>query len=157
MLDETQPDHYCYDKIFLSLSFSASCRCVQVKPVHFTVHAVVTTSDLRFDRAEVDFGFCSVDQSVRSSVRLTNLSLQLQEFGFTGLPEVNAAASRVILSVCREVRKRAQIPLVTGNNDLITTVKPDGVTRGGDSHPSFQRNKEYTLLLIPKGKLVLCI
>ncbi|XP_056278610.1 cilia- and flagella-associated protein 74 [Pseudoliparis swirei] len=59
----------------------------QVKPVHFTVHAVVTTSDLRFDRAEVDFGFCSVDQSVRSSVRLTNLSLQLQEFGFTGLPE----------------------------------------------------------------------
>ncbi|XP_034393240.1 cilia- and flagella-associated protein 74 [Cyclopterus lumpus] len=59
----------------------------QVKPVHFTVQAVVTSSDLQFDRAEVDFGFCSVYQSVKSSVRLTNLSLLPQDFGFPGVPE----------------------------------------------------------------------
>ncbi|KAK9515636.1 hypothetical protein VZT92_026264 [Zoarces viviparus] len=59
----------------------------QVKPVHFTVHAVVTSSDLQFDRTEVDFGFCSIHQSVKSSVRLTNLSLLPQDFGFLGVPE----------------------------------------------------------------------
>ncbi|XP_031724564.1 cilia- and flagella-associated protein 74 isoform X4 [Anarrhichthys ocellatus] len=59
----------------------------QVKPVHFTVHAVVTSSDLQFDRTEVDFGFCSIHRSVKSSVRLTNLSLLPQDFGFLGVPE----------------------------------------------------------------------
>ncbi|KAL7399008.1 hypothetical protein ABVT39_018484 [Epinephelus coioides] len=59
----------------------------QVKPVHFTVHAVVTSSDLQFDRTEVDFGLCSIYQSVKSSVRLTNLSLLPQDFGFLGVPE----------------------------------------------------------------------
>ncbi|KAM9350311.1 cilia- and flagella-associated protein 74 [Symphorus nematophorus] len=59
----------------------------QVKPVQFTVQAVVTSSDLQFDRTEVDFGCCSIYQSVKSSVRLTNLSLLPQDFGFLGLPE----------------------------------------------------------------------
>ncbi|XP_068454495.1 cilia- and flagella-associated protein 74 isoform X2 [Clinocottus analis] len=59
----------------------------QVKLVHFTVQAVVTSSDLQFDRTEVDFGFCSIDQSVKSVIRLTNLSLLPQDFGFPGVPE----------------------------------------------------------------------
>ncbi|XP_070767007.1 cilia- and flagella-associated protein 74 [Enoplosus armatus] len=59
----------------------------QVKPVHFTVQAVVTSSDLQFDQTEVDFGYCSIYQSVKSSVRLTNLSLLPQDFGFVGVPE----------------------------------------------------------------------
>ncbi|XP_068589913.1 cilia- and flagella-associated protein 74 isoform X3 [Cebidichthys violaceus] len=59
----------------------------QVKPAHFTVHAVVTSSDLQFDRTEVDFGFCSIYRSIKSSVRLTNLSLLPQDFGFLGVPE----------------------------------------------------------------------
>ncbi|KAM4609911.1 cilia- and flagella-associated protein 74 [Polymixia lowei] len=59
----------------------------QVQPVPFTVHAVITSSDLRFDRTEVDFGYCSVYQSVKTSVCLTNLSLLPQDFGFLGIPE----------------------------------------------------------------------
>ncbi|XP_041802502.1 cilia- and flagella-associated protein 74 [Chelmon rostratus] len=59
----------------------------QVKPVHFTVQAVVTSSDLQFDRTEVDFGYCSIYQSMRSSIHLTNLSLLPQDFGFVGVPE----------------------------------------------------------------------
>ncbi|XP_029975349.1 cilia- and flagella-associated protein 74 [Salarias fasciatus] len=59
----------------------------QVQPACFTVHAVVTSSDLQFDRTDVDFGFCSISQSVKSSVRLTNLSLLPQDFGFLGVPE----------------------------------------------------------------------
>ncbi|KAK5863236.1 hypothetical protein PBY51_000282 [Eleginops maclovinus] len=59
----------------------------QVKPVHFTVQAVVTSSELHFDRSEVDFGFCTIYQSVKSTVRLTNTSLLPQDFGFLGIPE----------------------------------------------------------------------
>ncbi|XP_039657369.1 cilia- and flagella-associated protein 74 isoform X5 [Perca fluviatilis] len=59
----------------------------QVKPVHFTVQAVVTSSDLQFEPTEVDFGICSIYQLVKSSVRLTNLSLLPQDFGFLGVPE----------------------------------------------------------------------
>ncbi|XP_047428401.1 cilia- and flagella-associated protein 74 isoform X2 [Mugil cephalus] len=59
----------------------------QVQPAHFTVHAVVTSSDLQFDQPEVDFGYCSIYQSVKSTVRLTNLSLLPQDFGFLGVPE----------------------------------------------------------------------
>ncbi|XP_056155745.1 cilia- and flagella-associated protein 74 [Lampris incognitus] len=59
----------------------------QMRPVPFTVHAVVTSSDLQFDCNEVDFGYCSIYQSVKTSVRLTNLSLLPQDFGFIGLPE----------------------------------------------------------------------
>ncbi|XP_026780950.3 cilia- and flagella-associated protein 74 [Pangasianodon hypophthalmus] len=59
----------------------------QVKPVPFTVHAVVTTSDLKFDHTEVDFGHCTVFESVQNTVRLTNLSLLPQDFGFVGIPK----------------------------------------------------------------------
>ncbi|KAM9786037.1 cilia- and flagella-associated protein 74-like [Neosynchiropus ocellatus] len=59
----------------------------QLEPIQVTVQAVVTTSDLKFESTEVDFGCCSVYQSIRSTVRLTNLSLLSQEFGFIGVPE----------------------------------------------------------------------
>ncbi|KAM7410971.1 hypothetical protein PAMA_021099 [Pampus argenteus] len=59
----------------------------QVQPVHFTIQAVVTSSDLQFDRTEVDFGYCSIYQFIKSSVRLTNTSLLPQDFGFLGVPE----------------------------------------------------------------------
>ncbi|XP_041712166.2 cilia- and flagella-associated protein 74 isoform X1 [Coregonus clupeaformis] len=59
----------------------------QVRPVPFTVHAVITSSDLCFDRTEVDFGHCSIYESVKTSVRLTNLALLPQDFGFLGIPQ----------------------------------------------------------------------
>ncbi|MED6257656.1 hypothetical protein ATANTOWER_029069, partial [Ataeniobius toweri] len=59
----------------------------QVQPVPFTVQAIVTSSDLQFDQTEVDFGSCSVYHLVRSSVRLTNMSLLPQDFGFVAVPE----------------------------------------------------------------------
>ncbi|XP_028308509.1 cilia- and flagella-associated protein 74 isoform X3 [Gouania willdenowi] len=59
----------------------------QVQPTCFTVHAVVTSSDLQFEPSEVDFRSCSIYDSVKSSVRIHNLSLLPQEFGFLVLPE----------------------------------------------------------------------
>ncbi|XP_064156962.1 cilia- and flagella-associated protein 74 isoform X2 [Anguilla rostrata] len=59
----------------------------QVRPVAFTVNAILTTSELEFDRTEVDFGHCSVFESVKTSVLLRNRSLLPQDFGFLGIPE----------------------------------------------------------------------
>ncbi|XP_057414025.1 cilia- and flagella-associated protein 74 [Balaenoptera acutorostrata] len=59
----------------------------QIKPVGFTVHAIVTTSDLELSPSRVDFGYCTVYEAIRTQVSLCNHSLLPQEFGFVGLPK----------------------------------------------------------------------
>ncbi|KAF5924749.1 hypothetical protein HPG69_016714 [Diceros bicornis minor] len=59
----------------------------QIKPVGFTVHAIVTTSDLELSPSEVDFGYCTIYEAIRTEVSLCNHSLLPQEFGFVGLPK----------------------------------------------------------------------
>ncbi|KAM5140335.1 cilia- and flagella-associated protein 74 [Mantella aurantiaca] len=59
----------------------------QTRPVIFTVHAIVTTSDLEINPNEVDFGYCTIFESVVTSIQLTNKSILPQEFGFVGIPE----------------------------------------------------------------------
>ncbi|KAM6174154.1 cilia- and flagella-associated protein 74 [Erethizon dorsatum] len=59
----------------------------QTKPVGFTVHAIVTTSDLELRPSAVDFGYCTIYAAVRARVSLCNHSLLPQEFGFVGLPK----------------------------------------------------------------------
>lgn len=61
----------------------------QTRPVPYVVHAIVTNSDLQFDVTDIDFGHCTIYESVKASVKLTNKSILPQEFGFLGLPEVN--------------------------------------------------------------------
>ena len=61
---------------------------LQIKPVGFTVHAIVTTSDLELSPSRVDFGYCTVYEAIRTQVSLCNHSLLPQEFGFVGLPKV---------------------------------------------------------------------
>ncbi|XP_069935504.1 cilia- and flagella-associated protein 74 isoform X8 [Oryctolagus cuniculus] len=58
-----------------------------VKPVGFTVHAVVTTSDLEMTPSQLDFGHCTVYEAVRAEIDLFNHSLLPQEFGFVRLPK----------------------------------------------------------------------
>lgn len=71
-----------------------------MQPVQFAVQAVVTGSELQFDRSEVDFGLCSLRQSVRSSVRLSNLSLLPQDFGFLAVPEVQHTSRYPKCCIC---------------------------------------------------------
>ncbi|XP_034875869.1 cilia- and flagella-associated protein 74 [Mirounga leonina] len=59
----------------------------QLKPVGFTVHAVVTTSDLELHPSAVDFGYCTVYEAVRTQISLYNHCLLPQGFGFIGLPK----------------------------------------------------------------------
>ncbi|XP_070259978.1 cilia- and flagella-associated protein 74 isoform X2 [Myotis yumanensis] len=59
----------------------------QVKPIEFTVHATVTTSDLELSPLEVDFGYCTIYEAVRTPVSVCNLSLLPQEFGFVRVPK----------------------------------------------------------------------
>ncbi|CAG5118469.1 unnamed protein product, partial [Candidula unifasciata] len=58
-----------------------------VTPVCFTVQAVVTTSDLEFGVCDLDFGCCTIHESVKQSFKLTNKSILSQQFGFVGLPD----------------------------------------------------------------------
>lgn len=57
----------------------------------------MTTSDLKIDHSEVDFGHCTVFESVQTTVRLTNLSLLPQDFGFVGIPKVGTEHMPVCL------------------------------------------------------------
>ncbi|XP_054300294.1 cilia- and flagella-associated protein 74 isoform X3 [Pongo pygmaeus] len=59
----------------------------QNKPVEFTVHAIVTTSDLELNPSEVDFGYCTIYEAIRTEISLYNHSLLPQEFGFVRLPK----------------------------------------------------------------------
>nr|CAB3230261.1 uncharacterized protein KIAA1751 homolog [Phallusia mammillata] len=59
----------------------------QTRPVEFVVNAVVTSSDLEFDRTDIDFGHCGIYESVVSTVKLTNHSILPQLFGFVNIPE----------------------------------------------------------------------
>nr|XP_035163285.1 cilia- and flagella-associated protein 74 isoform X2 [Callithrix jacchus]XP_054114669.1 cilia- and flagella-associated protein 74 isoform X2 [Callithrix jacchus]XP_054114670.1 cilia- and flagella-associated protein 74 isoform X2 [Callithrix jacchus] len=59
----------------------------QNKPVEFTVHAIVTTSDLELNPAEVDFGYCTIYEAIKTEIHLHNHSLLPQEFGFVRLPK----------------------------------------------------------------------
>ncbi|KAM6116691.1 cilia- and flagella-associated protein 74 [Phoenicopterus ruber ruber] len=59
----------------------------KAKQVNFTVHAIVTTSDLEISPAQINFGYCTIYEAVQASVTLTNKSILPQEFGFVGLPE----------------------------------------------------------------------
>lgn len=101
--------------------------CVQVMPLHFTVQAVVTSSELRFDRTPVDFGLCSIYQSVKSSVRLTNLSLLPQDFGFLSVPEVQREEREPLARPFASRNLPLQLLLATENNDSISTALLDGV------------------------------
>ncbi|XP_069730738.1 cilia- and flagella-associated protein 74 isoform X2 [Phaenicophaeus curvirostris] len=59
----------------------------KAKKVNFTVHAIVTTSDLEISPAQIDFGYCTIYEAVQANFTLTNKSILPQEFGFVGLPE----------------------------------------------------------------------
>ncbi|XP_052571469.1 cilia- and flagella-associated protein 74 isoform X5 [Peromyscus californicus insignis] len=59
----------------------------QIKPVGFTVQAIVTTSDLEISPLEINFGYCTIYEAIRTEISLSNLSLLPQEFGFVGLPK----------------------------------------------------------------------
>ncbi|XP_039610977.1 cilia- and flagella-associated protein 74 [Polypterus senegalus] len=59
----------------------------QTRAIPFAVHAVVTTSDLEFNKAVLDFGHCSLFHSVQFSIQITNHSLLPQDFGFVQLPQ----------------------------------------------------------------------
>ena len=61
----------------------------KTRPVPFTVRAIVTSSDIEFNVQAVDFGFCTVLESVRRTVTLTNKSVLPQQFGFCGVPDVS--------------------------------------------------------------------
>ena len=56
----------------------------------------MTSSDIEFNVQDIDFGFCTVLESVRRTVTVTNKSVLPQAFGFCGVPDV----SKLLRSEC---------------------------------------------------------
>ena len=52
----------------------------------FSVLAVVTSADLSFSLDSIDFGSCTVHESIVVPLAVTNHSLLTQQFGFVHLP-----------------------------------------------------------------------
>ena len=48
----------------------------------------MTLSDIEFSQDKIDFGFCTVFESVRQTITITNKSVLPQKYGFCGVPEV---------------------------------------------------------------------
>ena len=82
------PYTFIFDKVFF-LTFLYGWLPLQTRPVPFKVRAVVTSSDIEFNMQDIDFGFCTVYESVRRTVTITNKSVLPQPFGFCGVPDVS--------------------------------------------------------------------
>ena len=78
-----------YTFIVFFLTFLYGWFSLQTRPVPFKVRAVVTSSDIEFNLQDIDFGFCTVYESVRRTVTITNKSVLPQPFGFCGVPDVS--------------------------------------------------------------------
>ena len=61
---------------------------LQVRLVPFQVIALVTVSDLEFSVECIDFGTCTIHESVIVTIKLSNKSVLPQKFSFIELPEV---------------------------------------------------------------------
>ena len=88
LVKEVGPEHY--DPATGLLEVPMTIRVAdQTRPVEFTVQAIVTPTDLAFDVGSIDFGRCTIYESVVSSIRVTNTSILPQKFGFVKLPDVS--------------------------------------------------------------------
>ena len=73
--------------MFEIIAVNALLLC-QKRPISFSLSAIVTKTDLEFNVSEIDFGHCTIYETVTKSVQLRNRAMLPQEFGFVGLPEV---------------------------------------------------------------------
>lgn len=53
------------------------------------MRAIITCSDIEFSVKEVDLGYCTIVESVRQTITMTNKSILAQLYGFCGVPEVS--------------------------------------------------------------------
>ena len=77
-----------YVCMYVCMYVHVSCHVIplQSRPVNFAVLAHVTPSELLFEPLTLDFGFCTTQESVVASLRITNSSVISQQFGFINLP-----------------------------------------------------------------------
>ena len=58
----------------------------------------MTSSDFQFDTDHVDFGYCTIFESVRKTINLQNKSVLSQAYGFISAPEVSVCSFSSISS-----------------------------------------------------------
>ena len=70
------------------------------------MRAIITCSDIEFSVKEVDLGYCTIVESVRQTITMTNKSILAQLYGFCGVPEVSICLDFILC------RSRGIYPLV---------------------------------------------
>ena len=71
--------------IFIHPTNSRNCKMDDIKIYAF---AIITNYSLELNPSYIDFGIVNTLETVRTSIKLTNHSLAVQEFGFLNLPKV---------------------------------------------------------------------
>ncbi|KAI6649747.1 Cilia- and flagella-associated protein 74 [Oopsacas minuta] len=59
----------------------------QTLPLPFTLYATVTRAEIIFDKTQINFGTCHMQECITSTVQLTNNSLLPQKIGFISMPD----------------------------------------------------------------------
>eukprot|EP00002_Diphylleia_rotans_P034806 TRINITY_DN7509_c0_g1_i2.p1 TRINITY_DN7509_c0_g1~~TRINITY_DN7509_c0_g1_i2.p1 ORF type:complete len:601 (+),score=91.24 TRINITY_DN7509_c0_g1_i2:1531-3333(+) len=59
----------------------------QTLPVYFQLNAQLTYADLIIEPSSIDFGDCSVNESVSVPIKITSKSILAQQYGFVNLPK----------------------------------------------------------------------
>ena len=68
------------------IRFNFICKG-QTLPLPFTLNAILTRPEISFDKTQINFGTCHMQESVVSTVQLTNHSLLPQKIGFISVPQ----------------------------------------------------------------------
>ena len=59
----------------------------QTRPLELYVYGIVTDMELKLSTNKIDFGYCTIYESVYHTVTISNPSLLIQEFGFPNVPD----------------------------------------------------------------------
>ncbi|CAG5086583.1 Oidioi.mRNA.OKI2018_I69.PAR.g11268.t1.cds [Oikopleura dioica] len=59
----------------------------QTRPLELYVYGIVTDMELKLSTHKIDFGYCTIHESVYHTVTITNPTLLIQDFGFPNIPD----------------------------------------------------------------------
>ena len=79
----------CSSYPFVSFASFLTNLSFQTRSVPFTITAHITGTDISFSVPELDFGCCSIYESVRVEFSMQNHCLLPQMYGFVSLPDVS--------------------------------------------------------------------
>ena len=72
---------------------------MQTSSVPFFIKSIVTSSDIELSKHNIEFGKCTIYESVITSINMTNKCCLPQDYGFVHLPKVLLIHPSIYLSI----------------------------------------------------------